>query len=118
MKEIIEHFMSGGMEDDKADKQKERDELKGKLKNLMDDPNASTEDVFAAMMSQLGKEDQEKIQAMLKKGMSKEEIIKLFMSGGLDDKKAVQKAKDELKLKLHNLLEDPNATTEEIFNVL
>ena len=117
--DIIKHFMSGGMEEkEKADKQKEREELKNKLKDLLNDPSAKPEDVFKAMMSQLSKEDQAKVQEMLKKGMSKEAIIKLFMSGGLDDKDAVQKAKDELKLKLHNLLEDPNAKTEDIFNTL
>ena len=118
MEDIIKHFMDGGMGDAKADQQKERDALKSKLKNLLDDPNAKTEDVFAAMMSQLSKEDQKKVKDMMKKGMTKEEIIKLFMTGGLDDKESVQKAKDELKLKLHNLLEDPNAKTEDIFNTL
>merc|ERR1719500_2251830 len=117
--DIIKHFMSGGMEEkEKADKQKEREQLKNKLKDLLNNPNAKPEDVFKAMMSQLSKEDQAKVAEMLKKGMSKEAIIKLFMSGGLDDKDAVQKAKDELKLKLHNLLEDPNAKTEDIFNTL
>ena len=36
------------------------------------------------MMSQLSKEEQAKIKEMENKGMSKEAIIKHFLSGGLD----------------------------------
>ena len=65
-------------------KLKELDNLKDKLKDLFNDPNAKPEDVFKEMTSELSKEHQAKIQEMLEKGMSKEAIIKLFISGGLD----------------------------------
>ena len=65
-------------------KQKEREKLKDKLKDLLEDPTATPDDVFKTMMTQLSKEEQGKIEKMQNKGMSKEAIIKHFLSGGLD----------------------------------
>jgi len=127
MDQIINHFMNGGMDEGSTNeiptademKKKMRDDLKNKLQNLINDPNASTEDVFKAMRNNLSKEEQAKVDEMLKLGMTMDDIIKHFMSGGMDeDKEAKQKAKDELKSKLKDLLNDPNASTEEVFNVL
>merc|ERR1719312_632610 len=98
---------------------KMRENLKSKLQNLINDPNATTEDVFKAMRNNLSKEEQAKIDEMLKLGMSMDEIVKHFMSGGMDDdKEAKQKAKEELKTKLKELLNDPNASTEDVFNIM
>ena len=65
-------------------KQKEREKLKDKLKNLLEDPTSKPDDVFRSMMSKLSHEEQAKIKEMENKGMSKEAIIKHFLSGGLD----------------------------------
>ena len=71
MEEVLEHFQ----------RQAEKEELKGKLQALLEDQNASTEDVFEAMRSQLGSEDQAKIDEMLKSGLTMEQIINHFMNG-------------------------------------
>merc|ERR1711971_969985 len=88
MDDIIKHFVAGGMDDDKQAreaKQKAKDELKGKLKAMLNDPNASTEDVFNTMRGQLSDSDQAKVDEMLKKGMSMNDIINHFMKGGMDE---------------------------------
>merc|ERR1712106_653908 len=117
MDQIINHFLNGGLDEGSSNEiptseevnKKMRDNLKSKLQNLIIDPNASTEDVFNAMRNNLSKEEQAKVDEMLKLGMSMDDIIKHFMAGGMDeDKEAKQKAKDELKTKLKNLLNDPN----------
>jgi len=127
MDQIINHFMNGGMDEGSSNEiptkeemnKKMRENLKSKLQNLINDPNATTEDVFKAMRNNLSKEEQAKIDEMLKLGMSMDEIVKHFMSGGMDDdKEAKQKAKEELKTKLKELMNDPNASTEDVFNVM
>ena len=130
MEQIINHFMNGGMDEGASDeiptveemKKKLKDDLKKKISNLMNDPNASTEDVFNALVKNLSKEEQAKVDEMLKLGMTMDDIIKHFVSGGLDDDKQAkeekQKVKDELKGKLRKMLNDPNASTEEVFNTL
>jgi len=127
MDQIINHFMNGGLDEGSSNEiptseevnKKMRDNLKSKLQNLINDPNASTEDVFNAMRNNLSKEEQAKVDEMLKLGMSMDDIIKHFMAGGMDeDKEAKQRAKDELKTKLKNLLNDPNASTEDVFNIM
>ena len=130
MEQIIKHFMNGGMDEGASDeiptveqmKKKIKDDLKNKISNLLNDPNASTEDVFIAMMKNLNKDEQAKVEEMLKLGMTMDDIIKHFVSGGMDDDKQAreekQKVKDELKGKLKKMLNDPNASTEEVFNTL
>ena len=87
---IIKQFLSGaldGIHNDPSQpthKQKEREKLKDKLKDLLEDPTSKPDDVFRSMMSQLSHEEQAKIKEMENKGMSKEAIIKHFLSGGLD----------------------------------
>ena len=128
MEQIINHFMNGGMDEGteiptvEEMKKKLKDDLKKKISNLMNDPNASTEDIFNALVKNLSKEEQAKVDEMLKLGMSMDDIIKHFVSGGLDEDKQAreekQKAKEELKGKLRNMINDPNASTEEVFNTL
>ena len=128
MEQIINHFMNGGMDEGSGVpsvdqiKKKLKDDLKQKISSLLNDPNASTEDVFKAMMKNLNKEEQQKVEEMLKLGMTMDDIIKHFVAGGLDDdrqaREAKQKAKDELKGKLKAMLNDPNASTEDVFNTL
>ena len=128
MEQIINHFMNGGMDEGteiptvEEMKKKLKDDLKKKISNLMNDPNASTEDIFNALVKNLSKEEQAKVDEMLKLGMSMDDIIKHFVSGGLDEdkqaRKEKQKAKEELKGKLRNMINDPNASTEEVFNTL
>ena len=62
----------------------EREKLKKQIKDLLNAPNAKPEEAFKTMESQLSKEEQAKIKEMQNKGMSKEAIIKHFLSGGLD----------------------------------
>ena len=127
MDQIIKHFMNGGMDEGASQEiptkeeinKKMRGNLKTMLKNIMNDPNATTEDVFEAMRNKMSKEEKDKIDLMLKFGMSMDEIVKHFISGGMDDdKEAKQKAKDELKTKLQQLMNDPNASAEDVFNVM
>ena len=130
MEQIVNHFMNGGMDEGSSNdiptvdemEKKLKDELKKKISNLLNDPNASTEEVFGALMKNLNEDEQAKIEEMLKLGMSMDEIIKHFVSGGMDGdkqaKEAKQKAKDELKGKLRKLMNDPNANTEDVFNAL
>lgn len=130
MEQIINHFMNGGMDEGAGDniptveemRKKIKDDLKKKISNLLNDPNASTEEVFGSLMKNLNKDEQAKVEEMLKLGMSMEEIIKHFVSGGMDDdkqeKEAKQKVKDELKDKMKKLLNDPNMSTEDVFNTL
>ena len=117
MSEVLEHFQ----------RVKEKEELKEKLQSLLDGQNASTEEVFNALRNQLGAEDQAKIDEMLKRGLTMEQIIKHFMNGGMDEgasdeiptvEQMKKKIKDDLKNKISNLLNDPNASTEDVFNAM
>ena len=100
--------------DGKEAKQKAKDELKSKIKELLNDPNASTEEVFNALRSQLNMEDQEKIDAMLKDGMTMDQIINHFMKGGMDEKKV----ESELTRKMKELVGGKNLTEEEMFELM
>ena len=99
-------------------RQNERDKLKPKLKKLLKDPTQTTEDVFNFMEKQLSDEDKTKIEKLLAKNITKEEIIKLFIDVEFDDRKKVQDYKEDLKLKIQNLLEEQNTTTVDVFNLL
>lgn len=114
MEEVLEHFQ----------RQAEKEELKNKLQALLDDQNATTEDIFNALRNQLGTEDQAKIDEMLKRGLTMDQIINHFMNGGLDEgssneiptvEEMNKKMRDDLKSKLQNLINDPNASTEDVF---
>lgn len=130
MDQIINHFMNGGMDEGTGDgipsveemKKKIKDDLKKKISNLLNDPNASTEQVFNALVKNLNKDEQAKVEEMLKLGMSMDEIIKHFIQGGMDDdvqaKEAKQKVKEELKNQMKKMLNDPNMSTEDVFNAL
>ena len=58
---MLEHFQ----------RQAEKEELKTKLQQLLDESSPDTEDVFKALKDQLGKEDQAKLEEMLKQGKAK-----------------------------------------------
>merc|ERR1719339_495045 len=124
MEEIIKHFMGGGLEGELPTtdeiQKKRRDDIKDKIQNLMNDPNASTEDVFKALKAGLSKEEQAKMEEMLKLGMSKEDIIKHFMSGGMEEKEKAdkQKEREQLKNKLKDLLNNPDAKPEDVFKAM
>ena len=110
----------------------EREKLKKQIKDLLNAPNAKPEEAFKTMMSQLSKEEQAKIKEMENKGMSKEAIVKQFLSGGLDafhndpsqptdhgQKHAEkQKEREKLKNKLKHLLKDPNKKPEDVFKTM
>merc|ERR1719339_622156 len=124
MEEIIKHFMGGGLEGELPTtdeiQKKRRDDIKDKIQSLMNDPNASTEDVFKALKAGLSKEEQAKMDEMLKLGMSKEDIIKHFMSGGMEEKEKAdkQKEREQLKNKLKDLLNNPDAKPEDVFKAM
>ena len=97
------------------------------VRPLLEDQNASTEEVFNALRAQLGADDQAKIDEMLKRGLTMDQIINHFMNGGMDEgtgdgipsvEEMKKKIKDDLKKKISNLLNDPNASTEQVFNAL
>ena len=58
---MLEHFQ----------RQAEKEELKTKLQQLLDESSPDTEDVFKALKDQLGKEDQAKLEEMFKQGKAK-----------------------------------------------
>jgi len=64
MEQVLEHFQ----------REAEKKELKNKLQALLDDQNASTDEIFNALRSSLSDADNAKIDEMLKRGMTMEEI--------------------------------------------
>lgn len=83
--ETLEQFMKSGMTMQEAmdafmkqAEKKEKEELRAKLQQLLDNSNMSKEEIFEALRSQLGSEDQAKIEEMLRQGMTMEDIIKHF----------------------------------------
>ena len=111
--QVLEHFQ----------REAEKKELKNKLQALLDDQNASTDEIFNALRSSLSDADNAKIDEMLKRGMTMEEIIKHFMGGGLEGElpttdEIKKKRRDDIKDKIQNLMNDPNASTEDVFKAL
>ena len=104
---MLEHFQ----------REAEKKELKNKLQALLDDQNASTDEIFNALRSSLSDADNAKIDEMLKRGMTMEEIIKHFMGGGLEGElpttdEIKKKRRDDIKDKIDKMMNDPNASTE------
>ena len=118
MEEIIDQFLKGSMDDGLA-VQKVKDELKLELRDQLEGaPSpAMIEESFKKVQSHVSLADQSRIEEMVRRGISKEEVVKHFLNGGFDDKEAVQKGKDDLKLEIRRHLNDGTMTVD-IFNTL
>merc|ERR1719347_584634 len=120
MEEIVDKFLKGDMDEYTAsEKQQKKDETKKKIKDLVNNSDLRADEIFEILKSELDKRDQEIMNEMLIKGYTKEEIVKYFMKGGLDEgKEEQQKIKEKSKQDIELLLADKNNNPDDIFDLL
>merc|ERR550534_3636551 len=106
----------GGLEN-KVTMQIAIEELKKELKSQLEGLNPNIEDIFNALQSSLGSQDQVEVESLESGGMTKEEIVKHFISGALDDQVVVQQIRNNLKLEIEKHLQAGTSTLD-IFNKL
>jgi len=87
--EIINHFMNRDVSDDEG----EMTLFEKKMYDLMDGKNMSNEDILDMMKNELDDESVQQMDEMLKKGYSKEDVIKYFMKHGDKNNEFAQEMK-------------------------
>ena len=104
--EIIEHFMNRDVSDDEA----EPTLFEKRIKDMMGDKDMTSDEIISLIMSELDDESVKQLSDMLKKGYTKEDVIKYFMKHGDERNEFVQE--------MRNLAGDQNMTKEELLNVM
>ena len=104
--EIIEHFMNRDVSDD----EEEKTLFEKKIMELMEGKDLSKDQILDLMKSELDDESVRQIEAMLKKGYTKDDVIKYFMKHGDERNEFVQEMK--------KLADNPDMTKEELLDVM
>ncbi len=87
--EIINHFMNRDVSDDEG----EPTLFEKKMTELMDGKNLSSEEILDLMKNELDDESVQQMEEMLKKGYSKQDVIKYFMKHGDQNNEFAQEMK-------------------------
>ena len=104
--EIIEHFMNRDVSDDEA----EPTLFEKRIKDMMGDKDMTSDEIISLIKSELDDESLKQLSDMLKKGYTKEDVIKYFMKHGDE--------RNEFLQEMRNLAEDQNMTKEELLDVM
>merc|ERR1712147_500648 len=88
--EIIEHFMNRDVSDEET---AEKTMFEKKMEELMSGKALSDEQILALMKHELDNDSVSQMEQMLKKGYTKEDVIKYFMKHGDDRNDFVQEMK-------------------------
>lgn len=104
--EIIEHFMNRDISDDEA----ENTMFEKKIYEMIEGKNLSKDEILDLMRSELDDDSVQQLDLMLKKGYTKDDVIKYFMKHGDDRNDFVQEMK--------KLTDQENLTKEEILDVM
>lgn len=104
--EIIDHFMNRDVSDD----ENEQTLFEKKMIDLMQGKDMSKDDILKLMKSELDNESVKQMEEMVKKGYTKDDIIKYFMKHGDDRNDFVQEMK--------KLTDDSSLSKEELLEVM
>merc|ERR1719420_2320617 len=105
--EIIEHFMNRDVSDEET---AEKTMFEKKMEELMDGKSLSDEQILDLMKHELDNDSVSQMEQMLKKGYTKEDVIKYFMKHGDDRNDFVQEMK--------KITEGSDLSKEEILDIM
>jgi len=109
MEEVVAYFKCRGMEPEEN-----TSELSKKVKKLSQGKNISEEDMLLLIRDQLGQEGKADLDAMVKKGMSTQDIIEFFMANG----KTEHEEHKEVAQRIGKLVQKRKLSKEEIKDIL
>merc|ERR1740123_109159 len=94
LEDVIDYFLKHGKTPEQIlrEKTKEKEKMKKeavkKLHRMIDGNDLSNDEILAILKLQMGDEDREQLDVMLKKGCSTQEIIEHFMNRDVSDEEA------------------------------
>ena len=104
--EIIEHFMNRDISDDEY----EKSVFEKKIYEMMEGKDMSKDEILELMRSELDDDSVKQLNLMLKKGYTKDDVIKYFMKHGDD--------RNDFVLEMKKLADQENLTKEEMLDVM
>lgn len=103
IEDVIDYFLKNGKTPEQAlrekaiQKEKQKKETAKKIHKMIDGNNLSNEEILAILKLQMGDEDRQQLETMLKKGCSTQEIIEHFMNRDVSDEETTEKTMFEKK---------------------
>ena len=122
IEDVIDFFLKSGKTPEQAlreknlMKEKNKKEAAKKIHKMVEGNNLSNEEILAILKLQMGDEDREQLDVMLKKGCSTQEIIEHFMNRDVSDEETQEKTMFEKKME--ELMEGKSLSDEQILDLM
>jgi len=122
IEDVIDYFLKFGKTPEQAlrektiQKEKMKKEASKKLHKMIDGNNLSNEEILAILKLQMGDEDRQQLDVMLKKGCSTQEIIEHFMNRDVSDEETYEKTMFEKKME--ELMSGKTLSDEQILDLM
>ena len=92
IEEVIGHFMTRSQSPDR-----EKTKFAKVIESLIDGRSLSTEEIFDLISEQLDDEQRQKMQEMLQKGYTKQDVVKYFLNNAKTKEEQMQETADKIK---------------------
>merc|ERR1711892_69573 len=122
IEDVIDYFLKNGKTPEQAlrektiQKEKQKKETAKKLHKMIEGNNLSNEEILAILKLQMGDEDRQQLEVMLKKGCSTQEIIEHFMNRDVSDEETNEKTLFEKKM--DELMDGKDLSDEQILDLM
>jgi len=122
IEDVIDFFLKHGKTPEQAlrekniQKEKMKKEAAKKLHKMIDGNNLSNEEILAILKLQMGDEDRQQLEMMLKSGCSTQEIIEHFMNRDVSDEELYEKTMFEKKME--ELMSGKTLSDEQILDLM
>ena len=122
MEDVIDFFLKHGKTPEQAlreknvQKERMKKEAAKKLHKMIDGNNLSNDEILAILKLQMGDEDRQQLEMMLKSGCSTQEIIEHFMNRDVSDDEIYEKTMFEKKME--ELMNGKTLSDEQILDLM
>jgi len=122
IEDVIDYFLKSGKTPEQAlreknlMKEKMKKETAKKIHKMIEGNNLSNEEILAILKLQMGDEDRQQLDVMLKKGCSTQEIIEHFMNRDVSDEETHEKTMFEKKME--ELMDGKSLSDEQILDMM
>jgi len=122
IEDVIDYFLKNGKTPEQAlrektiQKEKQKKETAKKIHKMIDGNNLSNEEILAILKLQMGDEDRQQLEVMMKKGCSSQEIIEHFMNRDVSDEESNEKTMFEKKM--DELMDGKDLSDEQILDLM
>jgi len=122
IEDVIDYFLKTGKTPEQAlrekaiQKEKQKKETAKKIHKMIEGNNLSNEEILAILKLQMGDEDRQQLEVMLKKGCSTQEIIDHFVNRDVSDEELNEKTLFEKKME--ELMDGQDLSNEQILDLM